>query len=162
LSLNQEISLLVNHIADKALAQQIRISTAESCTGGGIATALTEIAGSSEWFEGGIVSYSNQVKRDLLGVKPEILDQYGAVSEEVALAMVTSIQQKTETQLAVAVTGIAGPGGGSEDKPVGTVWIAWKSQNNTAHAAKFVFPGKRSEVRKSTVLEALKGLNFRL
>jgi len=162
LSLNQEISLLVSHIAEKALAQQIRISTAESCTGGGIATALTEIAGSSEWFEGGIVSYSNQVKSDLLGIKPETLEHYGAVSEEVALAMAISIQQKTETQLAVAVTGIAGPSGGSEDKPVGTVWIAWKLQNNTAQARKFVFPGNRSEVRENTVLEALKGLNFRL
>jgi nicotinamide-nucleotide amidase len=159
---SQEITLLVSSIADKARAQKIHISTAESCTGGGIATALTEIAGSSDWFEGGIVSYSNQLKRDLLGVEPEILEQYGAVSEEVALAMVNSVQTKTNTQLSVAVTGIAGPSGGSVDKPVGTVWLAWKIQDEPATATRFLFPGSRSEVRQNSIIEALKGLNLRL
>ncbi len=144
---SQEITLLVSSIADKARAQKIHISTAESC---------------SDWFEGGIVSYSNQLKRDLLGVEPEILEQYGAVSEEVALAMVNSVQTKTNTQLSVAVTGIAGPSGGSVDKPVGTVWLAWKIQDEPATATRFLFPGSRSEVRQNSIIEALKGLNLRL
>jgi len=158
----QEIPLLVSSIAEKARAQNIRISTAESCTGGGIATALTEIAGSSEWFEGGIVSYSNQLKRDLLGVNPETLEQCGAVSKEVALEMAISVQAKTKTHLSVAVTGIAGPGGGSEEKPVGTVWIAWKVQDESATATKFEFSGNRSDVRQQTIVEALKGFILRL
>ncbi len=160
--MSQEIPELVAAIAEKAIRLDYRLATAESCTGGAIATALTEIAGSSAWFEGGIVSYSNQLKQNLLGVSLKSLDVYGAVSEQVAIEMVEGVIQNTATQAAVSVTGIAGPSGGSKDKPVGTVWIAWKINNQPPEAKKFSFSGSRFEVRKETVIEAIKGLLSRL
>ena len=142
----------------KALTQrQLLMCTAESCTGGLIAAACTNLAGSSNWFERGFVTYSNVAKSELLGVDAALIETHGAVSEPVARAMAQGALMHSQSQFSVAVTGIAGPGGGSVAKPVGTVWIAWATPAGT-HAECFLFPGNRSAVRKATVNEALAGL----
>lgn len=134
------------------------VATAESCTGGWIAKCLTDIAGSSEWFRGGVVAYSNALKTRLLGVTPALLDTHGAVSEAVARTMAQGALEATEADAAVAVTGIAGPGGGSAGKPVGTVWIAWARRTGESQACRWHFAGDREAVRRATVAEALAGL----
>ncbi|MZR63914.1 CinA family protein [Alcanivorax sp. DP30] len=149
-------------LAETLLRQQLMAVTAESCTGGGIAQVLTEIPGSSRWFERGFVSYSNEAKQDLLGVTAATLDAHGAVSEETALEMARGAVSHSRGHVSVAVTGIAGPDGGSRDKPVGTVWIAWGQKLGYAEAQCFHFQGDRHAVRQQTILEAIKGLNARL
>ena len=134
-----------------------RLATAESCTGGLIAAACTELAGSSDWFERGFVSYSNAAKTDLLGVPPALIAAHGAVSEPVVRAMAEGALARSHAQLSVAVTGIAGPTGGSEDKPVGTVWFAWCGGGQTL-AERQVLTGNRAAVRAQTVRWALDGL----
>jgi nicotinamide-nucleotide amidase len=134
-----------------------RMAAAESCTGGLIAASCTMVAGSSDWFERGFVTYSNAAKTELLGVLPSLIDAHGAVSEEVALAMAGGALTHAPVQLAVAVTGIAGPGGAVPGKPVGTVWLAW----GTAHglrAERLQLPGDRAAVRMATVQAALRRL----
>ncbi|MCW5581800.1 MAG: CinA family protein [Luteimonas sp.] len=132
--------------------------SAESCTGGWIAKTVTDIAGSSEWFDCGMVVYSYEAKQAMLGVRPETLETHGAVSRETAIEMVSGALVHSGASIAVAVTGIAGPGGGSEGKPVGTVWIAWKRRGGYAHADVFHFDGDRDAVRRQTVAAALDGL----
>ena len=132
--------------------------TAESCTGGWIAKAMTDVAGSSEWFDCGMVAYSHEAKQALLGVRPGTLEEHGAVSRETAVEMVSGALVHSGATLAVAVTGIAGPGGGTEDKPVGTVWIAWKRRAGDSRAELFHFDGDRDAVRRCTVMAALQGL----
>lgn len=138
------------------------MSAAESCTGGLIAAACTDLAGSSDWFERGFVSYSNAAKTDLLGVPAELIEAHGAVSEPVALAMARGALQRSAAQLAVAVTGVAGPGGGSVAKPVGLVWLAWAWRGDDgqlqAQALEQHFAGDRAAVRRATVVVALQGL----
>jgi nicotinamide-nucleotide amidase len=134
------------------------LATAESCTGGWIAKACTDIAGSSGWFEGGAVTYSNAAKQTLLGVAQQTLDRHGAVSRETALEMVAGALQRFGASVAVAVTGIAGPGGGSPGKPVGTVWMAWQRRGIGARAEVFHFAGDRDAVRRQTVAAALAGV----
>ena len=151
------IRALCQQLAHILVAQQRMLSTAESCTGGLIAAACTDLAGSSNWFERGFVTYSNAAKTDLLGVNPDLIQDHGAVSEVVARAMAEGALGHSNAQLASAVTGIAGPGGGSETKPVGTVWIAWATPERTLTRG-FQFPGSRSAVRKATVQQALSGL----
>jgi nicotinamide-nucleotide amidase len=138
-----------------------RLVSAESCTGGLIAAACTSIAGSSDWFERGYVSYSNAAKIDLLGVPPALIDSHGAVSEEVARAMATGALAHSQAQWAVAVTGIAGPGGATPGKPVGLVWLAWAGPQGV-DAERQQFDGDRAAVRAQTVLRALEGLLARL
>lgn len=138
------------------------LATAESCTGGWIAKCLTDIAGSSGWFERGLVSYSNAAKQSLLGVPAETLARYGAVSAETAAAMCGGLLAVAPVDWTVAVTGIAGPGGGSPDKPVGTVWLAWQARGAGADAVRFQFPGDREAVRRASVAAALSGLLSRL
>ena len=133
--------------------------TAESCTGGWIAKTMTDIAGSSEWFDCGMVAYSYEAKQALLGVRPETLELHGAVSRETAIEMVSGALVHSGATVAVAVTGIAGPGGGSPDKPVGSVWVAWKRRGGYAHAQLFRFDGDRDAVRRQTVAAALHGLD---
>lgn len=133
------------------------LSCAESCTGGGVAAALTDVAGSSAWFDRGFVTYSNRAKREMLGVSAETLETFGAVSRETVLEMVAGALAASAAQLSVAVTGIAGPGGGTREKPVGTVWIAWATQQNT-NAVCEQFGGDRAQVRAATVDAALNGL----
>lgn len=140
---------------------QWMMSTAESCTGGMIAAHCTDLAGSSAWFERGFVTYSNAAKAQLLGVPAAVIDQHGAVSEPVALAMALGACYRSQAQVSVAVTGIAGPTGGSEDKPVGTVWVAWCIQG-IAQAERHLLTGDRSQIRQATTQVALQGLLQRL
>ncbi len=150
---------LARQLAEILSAKEVLLATAESCTGGGIAEALTRIPGSSEWFDCGFVTYSNEAKSRLLNIPESLFDIVGpgAVSEEVALAMANGALANSRADLSVAVTGIAGPDGGSKEKPVGTVWIAWHWGEK--HFAKcFHFKGDRHEVRLATVTAALEGL----
>ncbi len=135
-----------------------RLVTAESCTGGWIAKAVTDIAGSSDWFDCGMAAYSYEAKQALLGVQPQTLEVHGAVSRETVIEMVSGALVHSGASVAVAVTGIAGPGGGTADKPVGSVWIAWKRRGGYPHAELFQFDGDRDAVRRQTVEAALRGL----
>ena len=147
----------VQQLAQALRAKGWHMATAESCTGGLIAATCTAVAGSSDWFERGWVTYTNQAKTDLLGVRTELFNQMGAVSEEVARAMVQGALQRAPVQLAVAVTGIAGPGGATAGKPVGTVWLAWGTATET-QALRLQLPGDRDAVRRATVSAALQRL----
>jgi nicotinamide-nucleotide amidase len=138
--------------------QHLTLCTAESCTGGWIAKTVTDAAGSSAWFDCGMAAYSYEAKQALLGVRPETLMQFGAVSRETVLEMVSGALITSSAGLAVAVTGIAGPGGGMPDKPVGTVWISWKRRGHYPKAEVFHFNGDREAVRRQTVAVALQGL----
>ncbi|NRF66254.1 CinA family protein [Aquincola sp. S2] len=153
---------VVEHLAERLRVHGWRLATAESCTGGLIAGACTELAGSSDWFERGFVTYSNAAKSELLGVAPALIAAHGAVSEPVARAMVEGALQHSPADWAVAVTGIAGPGGGSLDKPVGLVWLAWLQRGGAAHVERKVFEGDRAAVRAATVALALAGLLERI
>lgn len=149
---------LAAQLGAAALLHHQSLVTAESCTGGWIAKVLTDIAGSSGWFECGIAAYSYESKQALLGVRPETLEHFGAVSRETVLEMVSGALVHSGASLAVAVTGIAGPTGGTSDKPVGTVWIAWKRRGGYASAEVHHFQGDREAVRRQTVAVALQGL----
>ncbi|MGY1425085.1 CinA family protein [Lysobacter sp. A289] len=149
---------LAEKVAAAARQHHHRLVTAESCTGGWIAKTLTDIPGSSEWFECGIAAYSYEAKQAMLGVQASTLEEHGAVSRETAIEMVSGALVHSGGSLAVAVTGIAGPGGGIEDKPVGTVWIAWKRRGGYPTALVFHFDGDREAVRRQTVAAALHGL----
>ena len=140
---------------DLCRARKLMLATAESCTSGMIAAALTEIAGSSDVVERGFVTYSNAAKAELLGVPPALIARHGAVSEEVAAAMADGALAHAPVDLAVSVTGIAGPGGGSADKPVGLVWFGLARRGAAARTEHQVFPGDRATVRRATVLRAL-------
>jgi nicotinamide-nucleotide amidase len=133
------------------------LACAESCTGGGIAAALTDVAGSSAWFDRGFVTYSNLAKQEMLGVSPDTLARCGAVSRETVIEMATGALARSRARLSVAVSGVAGPGGGTPDKPVGTVWIAW-ALGDAVWAVKESFAGDRAQVRAATVDAALDGL----
>lgn len=146
--------------ADLGRALQLagaHVTTAESCTGGGIAEAITRIAGSSAWFEAGFVTYSNEQKTRQLGVPAPLFEQVGAVSREVVEAMARGAQRGSGARFAVAVSGVAGPGGGSPEKPVGTVWLAWAVADRI-FARRFQFAGDRQAVREQSVEAALVGL----
>ena len=144
------------------LKARLTLVTAESCTGGWIAKAVTDVAGSSAWFDCGMAAYSYEAKQALLGVRPETLEQHGAVSRETVLEMVSGALVHSGGGIAVAVTGIAGPGGGTPDKPVGTVWIGWKRRGGYPMAELFYFEGDRDAVRRQTVVAALAGLEAAL
>ncbi len=133
------------------------LATAESCTGGLIAANCTELAGSSNWFERGFVTYSNAAKCELLGVDAALIDRHGAVSEAVVRAMAAGALAHSHAQVAVAVTGVAGPTGGSAEKPVGTVWLAWATPMGVVSELRH-FEGDRADVRQATVQHALKRL----
>jgi nicotinamide-nucleotide amidase len=148
---------LVSELADALRTRGWRMATAESCTGGMIAAACTDLAGSSDWFERGFVTYSNAAKSDLLGVPDSLIDTHGAVSEPVARAMALGAKANAPVELSVAVTGVAGPGGGSVAKPVGTVWLAWCTAEGL-WAERCLFAGDRAAVRRATVARALQGL----
>ncbi|MFM9880328.1 MAG: CinA family protein [Burkholderiaceae bacterium] len=148
---------LVAQIADTLQQKRWRLATAESCTGGMVAAACTDLAGSSAWFERGFVTYSNAAKTDLLGVSAALLDAHGAVSEAVVRAMAEGALAHAQAEVSLAVTGIAGPGGGSAAKPVGTVWLAWCVAGQT-HSANHWFAGDRHAVRAATAACALQGL----
>ena len=149
---------LAMQVGETALAKHQTVVTAESCTGGWIAKTLTDIAGSSAWLECGMAAYSYEAKQALLSVRPQTLEEHGAVSRETVIEMVSGALVHSGATAAVAVTGIAGPAGGTEDKPVGTVWIAWKRRGGYPTAVVFHFDGDREAVRRQTVASALHGL----
>ncbi|MCV6611506.1 MAG: CinA family protein [Amphritea sp.] len=149
---------LVERLATIATEKGIRICTAESCTGGWVAQEITEIAGSSEWFEAGFVTYSNEAKHTMLGVPETLFISDGAVSEPVVRAMAQGAIEHSRAQLSVSISGVAGPGGGSEEKPVGTVWMAWHLTGHETVAERFLFSGDRHQVRQQAVSKALEGL----
>ncbi len=148
---------LLERLATELKARGLMMATAESCTGGLIAGACTELSGSSDWFERGFVTYSNAAKTELLGVPAALIETQGAVSEPVAHAMAAGAVARSAAQLAVAVTGVAGPTGGSPDKPVGTVWFGWATPQGVFTECRR-FDGDRAAVRRATVVHALTGL----
>lgn len=155
------LETLARQVGEALLARQLKLATAESCTGGLIGGVCTAIPGSSAWLERGFVSYSNDAKTELLGVDAALIEAHGAVSEEVARAMAVGALKHSHAQVTVAVTGIAGPDGGSRSKPVGTVWFGW-AVGDVVDAERVVFPGSRAEVRSATVAHALRGVLVRL
>lgn len=152
------INSLTTQLANLLLKRRWKLVTAESCTGGGLAFYLTKIPGSSDWFERGFVTYSNASKEELLGVKPETLNNFGAVSKLTACEMAEGALQKSPAQLSIAITGIAGPAGGSKEKPVGTVWFAWSSINAETESYMEIFSGNRDDVREKSIELALQKL----
>jgi nicotinamide-nucleotide amidase len=148
---------LAQSLGSKLRERGALLVTAESCTGGWAAQVVTAIAGSSAWFERGFVTYSNEAKVELLGVRRETLERHGAVSEETAREMALGALARSRGTLALAVTGIAGPGGGSPDKPVGTVCFAWARRGATARSETRRFAGDREAVRRQSVERALQG-----
>jgi len=154
---SQELIFLASEVGKQLKLKNFYLATAESCTGGGIAQTVTEIAGSSAWFECGFVTYSNTAKRELLGVPAEVLNTFGAVSEQTVLAMAKGALAHSQAQISVAVSGIAGPDGGTAEKPVGTVWIAWALPDREI-AQCFQFDGDRHAVRQHTIQQALQGI----
>jgi len=153
-----ELLALAGEVADEVQRCRLMLVTAESCSGGWLAKTLTDLPGSSAWFDAGVVTYSYEAKEALLGVNPRTLEHTGAVSEETVLEMVSGALARFGAGVAVAVTGIAGPSGGTPDKPVGTVWIGWKRRGGYGHAQLFHFQGDREAVRRQTVAAALIGL----
>jgi len=153
----KEITQLAAELGRRLQVLNAHVTTAESCTGGGIAEAITRIPGSSAWFEAGYVTYSNRQKTLQLNVPADLFNSVGAVSREVVEAMVRGAQARSHAHFAVAVSGIAGPDGGSAQKPVGTVWLAWGAGDTPTTECRH-FPGNRDEVRRQTVKAALEGL----
>jgi nicotinamide-nucleotide amidase len=149
---------LAAQVGESLKAHGLMLATAESCTGGGVAQAITDVAGSSAWFERGFITYSNLSKQQMLGVSIATLDRYGAVSEMTVREMVAGALQHSAAQVALAVSGIAGPDGGTVDKPVGTVWFAWGVKNRTCVAHLHHLGGNRAEVRVQSVRIALQGV----
>lgn len=156
--MESELFELAEQLGRKLKAGGKTIATAESCTGGWIAQTITEVAGSSAWFDRGFVTYSNAAKVQMLGVSPQTLEQYGAVSAETATEMAAGALTHSDADVAVAVTGIAGPDGGTPEKPVGTVFIAWTDKNGEAKVVKKKLSGNRQLIRAQTVRSAIEGL----
>jgi len=152
-----ELQADVAALGEALRARGERLATAESCTGGLIAAACTAVAGSSDWFERGVVTYSNEAKTELLDVPAALIARHGAVSEPVARAMAAGALARSPAQWAIAVTGVAGPGGGTPDKPVGMVWLAW-GRADRLQAERLQLAGDRSAVRRQTVQIALQRL----
>jgi nicotinamide-nucleotide amidase len=155
------LEAILTQISAQLLTRGWMLATAESCTGGMIAAACTDLAGSSQWFERGFVTYSNAAKTELLGVPAALIAQHGAVSEPVARAMATGAVARSHAQVAVAVTGVAGPTGGSADKPVGMVWFGW-STDGVVTTEMRRFAGDRAAVRQATLAHALRGVVQRM
>lgn len=149
---------LAERIGAALKAQGLMLATAESCTGGWIAQAVTAVPGSSEWFERGFVTYTYISKREMLGVSEDTLSRHGAVSEETVREMVAGALAHSHAQVALAVSGTAGPGGGTPDKPVGTVCLAWAVKNGEPRSATRRFSGNREKVRQAAVKNALEGV----
>lgn len=152
------MDILAAQLGGALKARGLMLATAESCTGGGVAQAITGVAGSSSWFERGFITYSNLSKQQMLGVSEATLAQRGAVSEATVREMVAGALANSAAQVAVAVSGIAGPDGGTPDKPVGTVWFAWGIKHGTTHAQRYQLAGSRTEVRAQAVRIAMQGV----
>jgi nicotinamide-nucleotide amidase len=157
-NVDKELHQLATQVSDHLRLKRLVVVTAESCTGGWLAKVLTDTAGSSQWFDRGFVTYSNASKIDLLGVSSAILNSWGAVSEQTARAMAEGARRRGAGNLAVSISGIAGPGGGSPLKPVGTVWFAWSHFDQGIVVAHRRVEGDRASVRRQAVMIALKGI----
>jgi len=155
---DEGLAVLARDAGERLLMRGRRLITAESCTGGWIAKVMTDVPGSTRWFEHGVVSYSNSAKSRLLGVDEALLQQHGAVSEAVVRAMARGAVVGTAERVAVAVTGVAGPDGGTAEKPVGLVWLAWADSAGRAASYRGRFDGDRAAVRRQSVVAALQGL----
>jgi nicotinamide-nucleotide amidase len=159
---DEALVMLAAAAAAELKAHGRMLATAESCTGGWIAKLCTDLPGSSEWFERGLVTYSNEAKQELLGVKASDIHRFGAVSEEVAAAMARGAVEHSGADIAISTSGIAGPDGGTPDKPVGTVCFGWALPDDVVETEVHLFPGDRDEVRRATVAVAFEGLLRRL
>ena len=156
--MDAELLTLVQRVAHDLRMAGLSVATAESCTGGWVAQVLTDVPGSSLWFDRGFVTYSNMAKHEMLGVATDILAQHGAVSEPTACAMVAGALAHSHADLALAVTGIAGPDGGTVEKPVGTVCFAWGGRRHPIRSVTLHFQGDRTGVRRQAVSAAIQGL----
>lgn len=159
---DQSIPALVGQLATLLPSRAQRLATAESCTGGMVSAACTDIAGSSSWFERGFVTYSNEAKHECLGVDADLIEAEGAVSAPVVEAMLEGALAHSPAEWAIAVSGVAGPDGGSADKPVGTVYIGWMRRGEEAEVVRYQFEGERMDIRRSSVVAALVGLRERV
>ncbi len=153
-----DLDALAEKIGEKLKEQGKMFSTAESCTGGWVGQVVTSVPGSSHWYERGFITYTNNSKRELLNVSTDVLARFGAVSEPSARAMAEGALENSNAQVSLAITGIAGPGGGTLEKPVGTVCFAWAGENQETKTEKRHFEGDRQEVRRQAVEAALSGL----
>lgn len=160
--MDAELYELSGRVGDALKARKLMMAAAESCTGGWIGQAVTMVPGSSKWFDRGFVTYTNEAKQDMLGVSAETLQEFGAVSEQTVREMVAGALARSRAQIAVAVSGIAGPDGGSPKKPVGTVVLAWGEKGGGVTARSVHFQGDRDAVRRQTVIAALEGLLARV
>lgn len=158
MSEQNELVALAEQLGKRLKQLKIMLVTAESCTGGWVAREITAVPGSSHWFDRGFVTYTNLSKQEMLGVSPETLEDHGAVSEQTVREMAEGALRNSQAGVSVAISGIAGPGGGSEEKPVGTVWIAWAANDHVTHCKREIFTGDREQVRRQAVASALQGL----
>jgi len=154
----EQLEDLARQVGQALKRHGLMLATAESCTGGWVAQAVTSVTGSSEWFDRGFVTYTNIAKRELLGVKTATLTRHGAVSEPTARAMAEGALAHSHSQVALAITGVAGPTGGTPEKPVGTVCLAWAGKKRETKSARHIFSGDREAVRRQAVATALRGL----
>ena len=149
---------LIQHVADTLLDRKLQLTTAESCTGGWLAKCCTDLKGSSAWFDRGFIPYTNKAKQDLLSVSSTTLEKYGAVSIQTAIEMAEGALKNSQASISVAITGIAGPTGGTKIKPVGTVCFAFSIKNNPTISAQYLFNGDRKMIRRQAVTTALEGI----
>jgi nicotinamide-nucleotide amidase len=155
---SNDLIFLVQTMAEVLEKKQWLLASSESCTGGWLAKSCTDLAGSSAWFDCGFITYSNQSKQDLVNVSKKTLEAHGAVSEQTAVEMAEGALSYTSADISVAITGIAGPDGGTVEKPVGTVWFAWAIKNQDTKTQKYQFKGGREQVRIQAVIAALQGI----
>lgn len=155
--MSKKIQNAAEQLQNFCLENNLKVATAESCTGGWVSHAIVSLPGSSDWFDCGVVSYSNSAKQNFLHIDEKTLASYGAVSKEVAQDMAQGLLSQCDADMAVAITGIAGPTGGTEDKPVGTVWFAWANRSGGMQTQVHTLTGERNEVREQAVVIALTG-----
>lgn len=153
-----QLAALAARLGERLAAAGRMVAVAESCTGGWVAKAMTDVAGSSRWFDRGFVTYTNQAKQEMLGVRLDTLEQQGAVSGAVVEEMAAGALARSAASTSIAISGIAGPGGGSQDKPVGTVWFAWADREAEVCSECLIFDGDREAIRRQAVAHALEGL----
>lgn len=160
--MNDELFDLAARLGEELKARGLWLATAESCTGGWVGEAVTAVSGSSNWYDRGFITYTNQAKQDMLGVSADTLAAHGAVSEATVREMALGALAHSRAQAALAISGVAGPTGGTPEKPVGLVWFAWAFQDGRVEAERLVFPGDRQGVRRQAVEHALEGVLKRL
>lgn len=160
--MNDDLYELAFRLGEELKARGLWLASAESCTGGWVGEAVTSVSGSSNWYDRGFITYTNEAKQDMLGVSADTLAAHGAVSEATVKEMALGALTHSRAQVALAISGIAGPTGGTPEKPVGLVWFAWAFKDGRVEAERHVFPGDRQEVRRQAVVMALEGVLKRL